>query len=111
LVLPIRLLSAAGRVFPYPRASAFPARGYAVDGDHIYYGSVDYDPSTGSYGGSALARVTPLPPVFDYPARRRPRRRRTWFASEPAPLTIPRAKESVNGRGRWTISSLIPSGS
>ena len=62
---PISTLSAAGRVLPYPRASAFPANGYAVDGDQIYYGSVEYDPSTGSTRGSALARVTPAPPVFE----------------------------------------------
>jgi hypothetical protein len=58
-------LSAEGRVLPDPRADAFSADGYAVDGDQIYYGSTDYDPATGSYGGSALARVTPLPPVFE----------------------------------------------
>jgi hypothetical protein len=61
----IATLRAEGRVLPYPRASTFPAGGYAVDGDHIYYDSVDYDPSTGAERGSALARVTPLPPVFE----------------------------------------------
>jgi hypothetical protein len=49
---------------PYP-GSTFPADGFAVDGDHIYYDSVDYDPSTGTERGSAIARVTPLPPVFE----------------------------------------------
>jgi hypothetical protein len=61
----ITMLSAEGRVLPYPRASTFPASSYAVDGDQIYYDAVDYNPSTGSYGGSAIARVTPLPPVFE----------------------------------------------
>jgi hypothetical protein len=61
----ITTLSSEGRVLPYPRASTFPAFGYAVDGDHIYYDSVDYDPSTGTERGSAIARVTPLPPVFE----------------------------------------------
>jgi hypothetical protein len=61
----ITTLSAEGRILPYSRASTFPADGYAVDGDHIYYDSVDYDPSTGSYGRSAIAGVTPLPPVFE----------------------------------------------
>jgi hypothetical protein len=61
----ITKLSAEGRVLPYPRASAFPAGGYAVDGDQIYYDSVNYDWSTGTERGTALARVTPLPPVFE----------------------------------------------
>jgi hypothetical protein len=61
----ISKLSAGGRVLPNPRASTFPASGFAVDGDHIYYGSVEYDPATGSTAGSAIARVTPLPPVFE----------------------------------------------
>jgi hypothetical protein len=61
----ITTLSAEGRALPYPRASTFPASGYAVDGDHIYYGSVDYDHSTGAERGSALGRVAPLPPVFE----------------------------------------------
>jgi hypothetical protein len=61
----IRVLSADGRVLPYPHAKTFPADGYAVDGESIYYDTVEYDPSTGATGGSALARVTPLPPVFE----------------------------------------------
>jgi hypothetical protein len=61
----ITTLSAEGRVLPYPRASTFPASGWAVDGDQIFYGSVNYDHSTGTERGSALGRVTPLPPVFE----------------------------------------------
>jgi hypothetical protein len=61
----VSTLSAAGRALPHPSPGAFPADGFAVDGDRIYYDSVEYDPATGSYGRSALARVTPLPPVFE----------------------------------------------
>jgi hypothetical protein len=61
----VNTLSAEGRVLPHPSPGAFPANGFAVDGDRIYYGSVDYDPATGASGGSAIARVTPVPPVFE----------------------------------------------
>ena len=61
----VSTLSAQGRALPHPSPGAFPADGFAVDGDRIYYDSVDYNPVTGSYGRSAIARVTPLPPVFE----------------------------------------------
>ena len=61
----ITKLSAEGRGLPRPGAGAFPTQAYAVDGDRIYYHTAAYDPSTGSFGPRALARVFPLPPVFE----------------------------------------------
>jgi hypothetical protein len=61
----ITKLSGEGRALPRPGAGAFPTQGYAVDGDRIYYHTLYHDPSTGSYGPRALARVSPLPPVFE----------------------------------------------
>jgi hypothetical protein len=61
----ITKLSGERRELPRPGAGAFPTQGYAVDGDRIYYHTFAYEPSTGSFGPRALARVSPLPPIFE----------------------------------------------